>query len=86
MYDKKSINVKFPSQEEILAKFNNFFIMEKDEKGEDKYSKINYYYYTDEEKKMIEDKNINIKYNDKEIKFNLDLKIDDIYTAIDEFE
>jgi len=85
-YGENSIEVNLPSQKEIKDRFSKFFFKEKNEKGEDKYSKINYYDFTDEEKKMIEDKKINIKYNDKEIKFNLDLKIDDIYTAIDEFE
>jgi hypothetical protein len=82
-YEGRLETVQLPSQEEIKVKFNKFFIMEKDDNGEDKYSKINYYYFTKEEEDMIKDKKIKINVINKELIFNLDLKIDDLYTAID---
>lgn len=82
-YEGRLETVQLQSQEEIKDKFNKFFIMEKDENGEDKYSKINYYYFTKEEEDMIKDKKIKINVDNKELIFNLDLKIDDLYTAID---
>ena len=82
-YEGRLETVQLPSQEEIKDKFNKFFIMEKDENGEDKYSKINYYYFTKEEEDMIKDKKIKINVDNKELIFKLDLKIDDLYTAID---
>ena len=83
-YNDKPITVNLPNKEEIETKFKPFFIMEKDENEIEKYSKINYYYFTEEEKDMIKYKKINIKVDNKELIFNLELKIDDIYTAIDE--
>ena len=83
-YNDKPITVKLPKKEEVEAIFKQFFIMEQDENEKEKYSKINYYYFTEEEEEMIKDKKININVDNKELIFNLELKIDDIYTAIDE--
>ena len=81
----KLTTVQLPKKSEIEDKFKNFFVKEKDENEEEKYSKLNYYYISEEEKEMIEDKMIKIEFDNNEITFNLELKIDDIYKEIDEF-
>ena len=86
--DNPIITVELPNQKEIKEQFSKFFIMEKDEYENYIYSKINYYYFTSEEKAMIKNENKNIKIEfkqDKEINFYLEMKIDDIYTEIGEF-
>ena len=84
-FNNRIFNVTLPNKNEIENKFKKLFILEKDENEEDKYSKINYYYITEEEKKLIKDKNIKVKNKEGELIFKLELNIDDIYIGIDDF-
>ena len=84
-FNKNRYSISLPNKRDIEYKFRKFFIMEKDENEEDKYSKINYYYMTEEEKQIIRDKIVKVKTEIGELIINLEMRIDDIYEGIDEF-
>ena len=81
----KVVTILLPDKNEIEDKFKKFFIMEKDEHDVEKYSKINYYYISEEEKKMIKDKMVKVQTERGELIFTLEFNTDDIYTGIDDF-
>jgi hypothetical protein len=84
-FSNKVYNILLPDKNEIENRFNKFFIMEKDEHEVNKYSKINYYYISEEEKQIIKDKMVKVKTEEGELIFKIELNVDDIYTGIDDF-
>ena len=83
--NKQISTILLPNKDQMKTIFKKFFIEEKDENEQDKYSKINYYYISEEEKQMIKDKMVKVQTEGGELIFKLEMSIDDIYTEIDKF-
>ena len=75
----KDFKMELPDQEKIEKVFGAYFLKEKDEYEKEVYSKINYYYISDEENNML----INKKLEANGYKFKLEFNFDNIYNQFD---